>query len=394
MAPADLFFMPFAPGLRPDQLTPEELITGVIDGFEPVVLPPPAEADPTLALGAVMRPALARPPCVIPFSGGRDSSAVLAVATYVARREGLPLPVPVTIEFAAEATFEREWQELVLRHLGLDDWVRLPFTSELDMVGPVVAPILRTYGATWPANAHMIVPVARQARGGSVVSGFGGDEVIGYWPWKDVADVMAGRRRPNRDDLNRVLRWLAPAWLKAEVYRRREYWIQLPWVRGPLQRQATLSLARDYCGPARLWGSRMRWMAGRRVWRVGERTLARLAADEGAEFSAPLLAPAFLSSLARAGGRWGWGDRTTTMRALFGGLLPEALISRRTKAEFSEPYFGEYTKRFAREWDGRAGVDPARVDVEVLRGMWLASHPHFLSSCLLQTAWLASQSPG
>src|SRR5687768_13796753 len=42
---------------------------------------------------------LMRPPCVVSFSGGRDSSAVLAIAAHVARREGLPLPIPVSLRF-------------------------------------------------------------------------------------------------------------------------------------------------------------------------------------------------------------------------------------------------------------------------------------------------------
>lgn len=69
-------------------------------------------------------PAVSRPPCVVTFSGGRDSSLVLAVAANVARREGLPQPVPATINFKGIKTAEESsWQELVIRHLGLDEWV-------------------------------------------------------------------------------------------------------------------------------------------------------------------------------------------------------------------------------------------------------------------------------
>jgi hypothetical protein len=44
-------------------------------------------------LEELISPALERPPCVIGFSGGRDSSSLLALATHLARREGLPMPV-------------------------------------------------------------------------------------------------------------------------------------------------------------------------------------------------------------------------------------------------------------------------------------------------------------
>ncbi len=41
-----------------------------------------------------------RSPCVVAFFGGRDLSAILCVATHVARREGLSDPVPETHDFA------------------------------------------------------------------------------------------------------------------------------------------------------------------------------------------------------------------------------------------------------------------------------------------------------
>ena len=69
---------------------------------------------------------LSRPPRIVSFSGGRDSSLVLAVVIRVARREGLPLPIPVTVRPAGDADHvEAGWQELVVRDLGLDDWVQV-----------------------------------------------------------------------------------------------------------------------------------------------------------------------------------------------------------------------------------------------------------------------------
>ncbi|HZC13844.1 MAG TPA: hypothetical protein VE270_07480, partial [Thermoleophilaceae bacterium] len=62
----------------------------------------------------VVRGALQRPLCVVSFSGGRDSSAVLALAMHVARCDGLPLPIPLTMRFPRYArTNEDEWRELV-----------------------------------------------------------------------------------------------------------------------------------------------------------------------------------------------------------------------------------------------------------------------------------------
>jgi hypothetical protein len=49
------------------------------------------------------------------------------------------------------------------------------------------------------------------------------------------------------------------------------------------------------------------------------------------------------------------------MRALFADVVPEALISRWGKAEFSEPMFSNHTRAFGRSWDGRGGIDRGLV---------------------------------
>ncbi len=46
------------------------------------------------AIERAVLPALQRQPCLVAFSGGRDSSAVLAVAALVARRPGWRSPSP------------------------------------------------------------------------------------------------------------------------------------------------------------------------------------------------------------------------------------------------------------------------------------------------------------
>ena len=56
----------------------------------------PADVDPVRpieAVEAVVLAGLERPPCLVSFSGGRDSSALLAVAVRLADREGFS-PTP------------------------------------------------------------------------------------------------------------------------------------------------------------------------------------------------------------------------------------------------------------------------------------------------------------
>ena len=63
---------------------------------------------------------------------------MLAVATHVARRDGLPEPVPITRVFPqVSESDENEWQEAVVRHLGLADWQRVVIEDELDVIGPI-----------------------------------------------------------------------------------------------------------------------------------------------------------------------------------------------------------------------------------------------------------------
>lgn len=127
-----------------------ELASAVVLGRDPATDPlaPGAPAvTPRAALEGVLAEALQRPPCVIGFSGGRDSSGLLALALHVARARGLPAPVAATNVFPGdEASSEAEWQELVMRHVRAADWERLEFSDELDLIGPVARAALRQWG--------------------------------------------------------------------------------------------------------------------------------------------------------------------------------------------------------------------------------------------------------
>jgi asparagine synthase (glutamine-hydrolysing) len=114
-----------------------------------------------------------------------------------------------------------------------------------------------------------------------------------------------------------------------------------------------------------------------------------LAADHGLALHEPLLDPQFVRSWARAAGAWGHSSRTEAMRVLFADLLPEAVISRRSKAYFNRAFMGEATRDFAERWDG-GGLDPELVDVEVLREEWLSDFPSAISTPLLHAAWLST----
>ena len=105
-------------------LDPVELATGLVFGGTPRALASDVTLRPDAALAAAVTPAVRTGRCFVSFSGGRDSSAVLATAAAVARRESLPLPVPVTLRASeVPSSDEAEWQESVIRHLRLSDWI-------------------------------------------------------------------------------------------------------------------------------------------------------------------------------------------------------------------------------------------------------------------------------
>ncbi len=148
--------------LRALPLSPLEAAAGfVIDTEEATTFTiVPAEPEPFEALITVITDVLARGPTYVSFSGGRDSSGVLAAAVHAARRHGLADPIPVTQRFAEVAsTEEREWQELVVDHLGLTRWEVIEITEELDLLGEIARDALLTHGLLYPPNAFFFVPV-------------------------------------------------------------------------------------------------------------------------------------------------------------------------------------------------------------------------------------------
>jgi hypothetical protein len=352
------------------------------------------DVEPRVALEALIRPALQRAPCIVGFSGGRDSSALLAVAADLASRERWAPPVPLSFRFRDPDTHESRWQERVVAHLGLADWIRPELSHELDFVGSVAAAGLRRYGVLYPPNVHLVAALAEYAPGGSVLTGAGGDDVFGGWSWHDVGDAFSGRRRVRLSDARRLGHALAPLRLRCEVARRQNP-VTFPWLRSHMRQTVTRRVKDELAGAPRTWSARMSWLGSWRGWRAAAWSAARLGADRDVMVGSPLIDPRFLAALGRAGGRCGWGDRTATMRALFGDLLPDDVIARRSKATFSGPFFGPDTRAFAQRWDGLAGIDPDAVDARALRDTWTSRRPHFFSAMALQAAWLASEpTPG
>ena len=372
-------------------LTPLEIASGVLIGQHDDPHPLP-EVDSRLtalqALRDAVLPALERPPCLVSFSGGRDSSAVLAVAADVARREGLDPPIPVTLRFPrALETEESGWQESVIRHLRLAEWTRLSFHDELDCLGPVAQVALRRHGLLWPSNAYFHLPILEQAHGGSVLTGADG-EILGWWRCARVAAVVSRRASPVPSDLVRIGIALAPATVRSAWLRKRHP-LRLRWLRPKARRAVERAQSDEEARQPLSWRKHIERYARSRevsVWRAGFQALAD---GTGTLIVAPFLDRRFLAALARAGGRLGVGERHHALRTLFGELLPPSILDRRSKAFFTGAFWGPFARAFVERWPG-GGVPSDIVDEAGLRAEWRGPVPHFLSSLSLQALWLTS----
>jgi asparagine synthase (glutamine-hydrolysing) len=312
---------------------------------------------------------------------------VLAAAVRSARAQGVEPPTAVTLRYPglAEAD-ESKWQKLVLDHLGVDRQIVVDVVDELDLVGPVATQLLERHGVLFPPNAHSLAALLPPARGGSLLLGLGGDELLGDYRWTPLNDALARRRRPVARDAGRLAVARLPSPLRARVLARRSWQLDRPWLRPAARRELTRLERRAADEPLRFdralaKAARLRSLAIARV------SLELLAADTGTAVEFPLLDNLFVAALARAAGPRGVGERAAVMRAVAHGVLPDALLERRDKAFFTATFFGPATAEFARRWSGE-GLDDSLVDPEVLRALWLGENPDFRSAMLLQTAWL------
>jgi asparagine synthase (glutamine-hydrolysing) len=348
--------------------------------------------SPESVLEELLRPHLLAGTTYVAFSGGRDSSAVLAVANKLARAEGYSLPIPVTERYPEIADAdESDWQERVVRFLDLPDWVRIDVTSENDLLGSAVTDGLRRTGLIWPPALHLKANLLRRLQPGALLTGEGGDEVFGLRR-STALHHMHMRRRANssrQESVRRALQSLWPGAVRRRSIERGFARSNLqPWLHEELLHRHHRLMSADLASEPLRWDRSIRWLSGRRNAALTSRNYELLAAEYGITLGQPFLDERFLDSFAHYGGAFGFPSRTAAMTTLFRHVLPEDVLRRKTKALFNRAFFGEKTRTFAEQWDG-TGVDRADVDVDRLRNEWLSDQPSALSSPLLQSAWMA-----
>lgn len=336
-----------------------ETASGLVLGVSPLpAVPGPARAGAALAaLETAVLPALLRPPCVVTFSGGTDSSVVLAVAVRVARQHGLPEPVAYSWRFrGAPAADESDWQHQVVTSLGLREWVvRTAEEGELDVVGPRAADVLLRHGVRHPANLHLHAAPVALARGGSVLTGVGGDQVLSGW------------RRPENRTFARRLKDQVPPALRVALRRLAER--ELPWLRPDVAARLLRARMSERAAEPVALAPRVRWHAGRRELTLSLANLRRLGAPYDVEVLSPLAGHGFVQALAQELGSRPAPRRAALVASLARDAVPAVVWQARRKARFGEVFLGEHARALAQGWDG-AGLDPAVVDLDALARLW------------------------
>ncbi len=391
--------------LRPTQ---DEICVAILFGQDPATAPLDLAGgvanDPRPIIERQIQEAMLRGPLWVAFSGGRDSSALLAIAASVARREGLAPPVPVTMVFPEVTdTDEEGWQRLVLEHLGLvDDWVRLQPGEELDMIGPYAERMLLPHGILLPPNSHAILPmVDAMGAGGTLLSGSGGDELMEGRPQR-VSSAVLSRRKVRRVERAGAIVDDLPRPLQARLIRRHSSWGGPRWLRGhslidgfhwltPAARARLIEeeIAERAASPVRFDALLERAFRDRH-FQMGRYAYDLIGADTGTQVLTPFVHRDVVAAFARS---WGYrfpGARVRSLRGIVGDLLPEPILARASKAEFVNVFATERLHTWVREWDG-TGIDESRASVAALHREWGQPEPHYCSLPLLQQAWLAGR---
>ncbi len=361
----------------PLRLTALEIASTVVVGLRRAAPSPATSGTPLAALERAVLPALQRSPCLVSFSGGVDSSFVLGVAVRVARREGLPAPVPVTWRFTgAPKAEESGWQERVVEGLGIADWQRLQADDDLDLIGPVAQRVLTRHGVVHPLNSHLHLPLIELAAGGSFLTGVGGDQMLLGW------------RRPGRRSASRVLRSHVAGRLVTRVHQQRGQ-DAFPWLRPAASREVSRRLRAERRREPQQIDRRIAWHARRRDLVMSCASLDAIASDHDVLLTNPLLDPSFLRALGRDFASARGLTRADLLQAITADQLPEVAIAPRPKAHFLEVFLRSPTRDFVRDWDG-SGVDETLVNPNVLREMWSKWPIDPGTVGLVQQLWLSA----
>ena len=319
------------------------------------------------------------------FSGGRDSSAVLALAVHLARRRGALLPIPVTLRFPRHPeSNESQWQYMVIEHLGLSEWIVIE-RSDVDMLDPAITKMLTERGLFYPSQIGSYLPIVSAAAGGVLLTGEGGDESFGGWQFRAALHPVEWGLRSAAKAAAVAMLSHGPSAMKRRYRRRGQPY---PWLTDAGRAAVESALDESSEIEPVAWRRYLAWAFARRSWHLAQHTFDEIGEASDCRIAHPLAEPSLLGSLAANWSRRGPGDRTDVMQAVVGDLLPRRVVEREDKAILASVFIGERATAFIQQWDG-SGVDAEWVDANALREVWRRRYPYVGSFNLLHQAWLA-----
>ena len=361
---------------------------------------PNVQLSPADALVKVIAGIVARNHrCYVEFSGGCDSSLVLAATVKACRSSGADDPIPVTFRFPGlPETDETEYQSLMVARLGLRDWVVLDdSTGAFDVLSPSAQESIRTHGVFFPGTFHNRAHVFRDLGPSALLTGEGGDEILGRRRLTDVRDAARAVVRRNRAAraVRQAVLSVSPRWRRVQTIERAVErgwaadWIVDTNIRRKILRTIALEDAQEPLDPRRY----MAYYNSLRRMSVTDHNCRTYAQAYDVEWHAPLGDAAFTNALLGAVPRTRYYGRSELLASFFSELLPTELLLRRDKTHFTRAFLGVHTRVFANGWNG-SGL-PGGASVEWLSHHWRTeSEIHGGTILLLQQAWLASTSGG
>lgn len=323
----------------------------------------------------------------VAFSGGRDSSAVLAVAATVARREGFPPPIALTYVWPAISSVdESTWQQIVLQKYPEVTQACISVTDEFDLLGSAARTHLERRGLIWPFTAHSADSLHSSAADGVLLDGEGGDELFGPTRLRILKNIR--RFRPHPDLAPMLGAALLPAQLRRHA---NQCTVGRPWLRGATGKRITAALARELDETPLSAAREIASVPQRRGGRMARANIAAEARRHGVLRMSPLLDPLVVGAVAQRAGFLGWANRTEAMKDVFADVVPDAVLSRTDKPNFSDALWGPSTMKWLSQWDRRSGVDPSTVSISALVEQWSRRTPHVGTAMLAQAAWMTQE---
>ncbi len=331
---------------------------------------------------------LQRGPCVISFSGGRDSSALLAIALHVARREGLPEPVAVTDRYPhVPESLEDDWQRMVIDHLRCTTWEILDHpVGAHELLGDLTLHWLERLGVLHPFNWATFAGSMQLATGGTLVTGYGGDEIF-VGSLRPYYSALRNRIRPPLRRTHTLPFELLPARARARLFRRHTRPGRARLARGGPAARLIATEARDIASVPWAYDEMITGAYLDRDHQAVVESTAALGRELGAAVRHPSRSGRVLSAAARQYGSAHPRGRAAGLRELVGDLLPDAALTRASKADFTMWSLGDLTRERLREWGG-VGIDEQRIDRQRMLDELLSDDPTAQAFLAVHAGWL------